>query len=354
MQIIKVGNFETNLQKKLGDGGFGAVFRAKDLSENPPVECAAKLVKLRSQQDVEAMEHEVDVLKAVAGHPSVISLRGYIEMQGSTVSKKDAWLFMELATGGELFDRLIDSGNLSEKATWPFAKGLVDGVLHCHSKGVIHRDVKLENIMLCAEDPCAVKLIDFGLAAITPVGPNGVPERELLYDAVGTKSYRAPEIAGASKHGYYGPPVDVWSMGIVIFSLVSGFFPLEEAKMSDWRYAKLAQDQSRGIGPCDSIYATYKRACPFTEAFRDLVDKMLTINPDKRLSLTELARHPWFDQAMRPKEPSFCYEEDAYNDPVVYRSANAFDDEEGGTFEPPMEAMRIARQPAMRGDVSDL
>lgn len=152
--------------------------------------------------------------------------------------------------------------------------------------------------------------------------------------------------------------------------------------MSDWRYAKLAQDQSRGIGPCDSIYATYKRACPFTEAFRDLVDKMLTINPDKRLSLTELARHPWFDQAMRPKEPSFCYEEDAYNDPVVYRhlaplsrthalnvpaphlsftrafltfrSANAFDDEEGGTFEPPMEAMRIARQPAMRGDVSDL
>merc|ERR1719261_793517 len=127
----------------------------------PPIAVAAKNLTLSSESDRETVQKEVDMLKLVAGHPSVITCHGFEEVAGPP---KTAWVFMELASGGELFDRLIDSGNLTERATWPYARALVDGVLYCHSKGVVHRDVKLENIMLCVEDPHAIKLIDFGLA----------------------------------------------------------------------------------------------------------------------------------------------------------------------------------------------
>ncbi|KAL3919030.1 MAG: hypothetical protein SGPRY_005781 [Prymnesium sp.] len=213
MQIARVGACEVNLQCKLGDGGFGKVYRAKDSSEDPPVECAAKLVKIISQSDLDAVKQEVQVLQAVAGHPSVIGLRDFVETKEASRNVRQAWLFMELATGGELFERLIDAGNLTERATWPYAKALLEGIAHCHSKGVIHRDVKLENIMLCAEDPNAIKLIDFGLATFTGLTPEGTPKDVLLYETVGTKSYRPPEVSNSARSGYLGPPVDVWSLG---------------------------------------------------------------------------------------------------------------------------------------------
>jgi len=340
---IKIGNFEANGGQQLGEGGFGAVFRAKEVVS--ATECAAKKIPLRSKQDEEVVKHEIHILRAVSGHPSIIGLLGehLVEQSG----RRYAWLFMELATGGELFDRLIDSGNLSEKACWPYAKALVDGVLHCHSVGVIHRDIKLENIMLCAEDPAAIKLIDFGLAAIMKKRPDGSPIMEKLFEAVGTKSYRAPEVIG--KSGYMGPPVDTWSMGIVLFSLASGFFPLEEAKQSDWRYAKLFQDQARGVGACDSIYAMYKRSCPFTTPLREMLDSMLTIDVSKRPSLEAIKE---CDYLQTPRGRSASTEGfDEYGEAVVYRSANGLDDDDDEPmepFDPPEQAMKISRQKAFR------
>lgn len=342
----RVEHFEVQLNRVIGKGGFGAVYRAKDHSEEPPVECAAKLLKLRSKKDITAAEHEVEVLRLVVGHASVIELRGYFQLDGSSAGKLDAWLFMEIATGGELFDRLVDSGNLTERATRPYAKALVQGVQHCHSKGVVHRDIKLENIMLCAEDPSALKLIDFGLAFIAD---EGQLHEQRLHEQVGTKSYRAPEICEAKQSGYLGPPVDVWCIGIVIFSLASGFFPLDEAKPTDWRFKRLQQDQAAGLSACVSIYSMYKRACPFTAPLREMLDAMLMIDPQRRISLTEVAAHAWFEP---PAAQPAAYEEDDYAAPVVFRSAGCFDDEdeeELPPFEPPSEAMPIVRQPAERG-----
>jgi len=254
---------------------------------------------------------------------------------------------MELATGGELFDRLMDSGNLSEKAMWPYAKGLIDGVLHCHARGVVHRDIKLENIMLSAEDPHTIKLIDFGLATHVGTTVEGQPVEKLLYDPVGTKSYRAPEVT--SRSGYLGPPVDVWSIGIVLFSLVSGFFPLEQAQPRDWRFARLQQDQSRGIGSCDSIYGMYKRACPFSTALRELLDGMLSISVAKRPSVEAIASHLWLAPPATTAT-SHTYEDDDYADPIVYRSCASMmdEDEEMAPFEPPADAMLPMRQKAER------
>ena len=106
----------------------------------------------------------------------------------------------------------------------------------------------------------------------------------LLCEKVGSKSYRAPEILASC--GYRAPPVDVWALGITVFSLVSGFFPLDEAKQSDWRFARMALEQARGVGPCESIYAMYGRQCPLSVELKELIDAMLAIDPARHCYLS--------------------------------------------------------------------
>lgn len=192
--------------------------------------------------------------------------------------------------------------------------------------------------MLCAEDPHAIKIIDFGLAVCL------ASDKTLLHEKVGSKSYRAPEIL-ASIDGYRGPPVDVWALGITVFSLVSGFFPLDEAKPSDWRFAKLAQDHANGIGPCDSIYAMYKRQCPFSAELKELLNSMLAIDPARRANMRQVSEHRWF--ASKAEEAQAAFTEDG--DEVLYRGAGGEDDT-APPFEMPEMAMPISRQRACMGD----
>merc|ERR1719326_1105278 len=104
--------------------------------------------------------------------------------------------------------------------------------------------------MLSAEDPNAVRIIDFGLAAKLKM-QNGAPVETILEDNAGTQAYRAPEVY--NRKGYSALKVDVWAMGIVLFSLCSGFFPVQEAKESvDWRFRKLKAAQEAGTGACDA------------------------------------------------------------------------------------------------------
>ena len=206
--------------------------------------------------------------------------------------RSSSWIFMELATGGDLFDKLA-GGVLTERAVAPYFKGMVEGLLHCLALGVVHRDIKLENVALCADDPHAVKLVDFGLAVcLPPTGAGGGFDESILYDKVGSKSYRAPEIL--LNDGYRAMAVDVWALGITVFSLVSGFFPLDEAKPSDWRFQRMAKDQGSGVCTCESIFSMYRRQCPLSAEMRELLDAMLAIDPARRLTMQQVAEHRWF------------------------------------------------------------
>jgi len=316
----------------LGEGGFGQVYRATD-TEGPkgPRECAAKVVDLKDRINKESFEEELKLLTVVEGHESII------ELYGKTVEKDRGWMFLEIASGGELFDRLIDSGSLSERAAWPYAKAICNGLQHCYDRGVIHRDLKLENIMLSAEDPNAVKLIDFGLAVVVKM-ENGKPVQTILDDNAGTQAYRAPEVY--SRKGYNALKVDVWAMGIVLFSLCSGFFPLQEAKEDDWRFKRLAKDQAKHVGACESIFKTYKRTCPFSPALKSLIDGMLTIDPTKRLSVDQMCNSEWLAKAPSTIEKS---------NGVVYRSAgDDMDDDMEDEFSVPDDAVPLVRQKANR------
>ena len=249
---------------------------------------------------------------------------------------------MEMATGGELFDRLIDSGNLTERAVAPYFKGMVEGLLHCLALGVVHRDIKLENVALCADDPHAVKLVDFGLAmCLPPKATGGGFDESILYDKVGSKSYRAPEIL--LNDGYRAMAVDVWALGITVFSLVAGFFPLDEARSSDWRFQLMANDQGSGVCTCESIFGMYRRPCPLSAELRELLDAMLAIDPARCLTMQQVAEHRWFSTEQAAMGAAFTDD----GDEVMYRGAN-FDDDVAPPFELPEQAMPICRQRAFR------
>jgi len=329
-----------NMTAKLGEGGFGVVYRGRDRGDKteniPERECAAKKVHFKDKEDKEIFLAELDILVKVQTHPCVIGIFG------KELIDNDGWVFMEMATGGELFDRLIDSGSLSERDAWPYAKGIAEAIAHCHAQGVVHRDLKLENVMLSGTDPNAVKVVDFGLAIVVPLQSDGSMVEDLIDDSAGTQAYKPPEVCAK---GAYSPlKIDTWAAGIVVFSLVSGFFPLQEAKTDDWRYKRLLKDQSAGVGACDSIYKTYKRECPFSPQVKGLLDAMLAIDVAKRLTMAGVRAHPWFD--CEPKPPPARK--------PVYRGVNEGDDpmdddEDDLHQKPPDDAVEISRQRATAG-----
>jgi len=203
--------------------------------------------------------------------------------------------------------------------------------------------------MLLAEDPLAIRLIDFGLAVQLRMSGGQPDPSDKRSDAAGTQAYRAPEMLGAE----YDPlKVDMWALGIVLFSLCAGFFPLREATSEDWRFKKLKQDQAGGAGACDSIFKMYKRTCPFTPVLKDFLDGLLKVDPAARLSTKACKEHEWL-----AKEPAGASPDDD-EDRVIYRSLGSADDEYDKA-PPPDGAPPIMRQKDakwkswVQGDASD-
>lgn len=343
MATVSIGQFEVNLKKKLGSGGFGTVYGAKELAGESP--CAAKQVRHTDYEFQKSVETEVRMLRAAGKHEFICCLLGHevLESHENAELAKSSFVFMEMASGGELFDRLIDSGTLSEKALLPYLFGIVEALGYLHSIGIVHRDVKLENVLLVAEDPRSLKLIDFGLAVQLEKDPEGHFIQKKFFCTPGSKSYRAPEIL--TRAGYLAPPVDVWAVGVVAFTLAAGFFPLDEARNSDWRFARLAKDTSAGMSPCDSIYSVYKRKCSFSPDLKEVIDGMLAIDPSKRLTMAEVRSRPLLNRVF---EAGGEFEDaDADGERVVYRSAGGLDDsDDESTFELPELAVPISRQRA--------
>uniref|UniRef100_A0A7N1A0Y9 non-specific serine/threonine protein kinase n=1 Tax=Kalanchoe fedtschenkoi TaxID=63787 RepID=A0A7N1A0Y9_KALFE len=138
-------------------------------------------------------------------------------------SKAKIYMVLEYVNGGELFDRIVSVGKFSELRGRRFFQQLIDGVSHCHDRGVFHQDLKLENLLI--DKKGNLKISDFGLSAL----PQHFRDDGLLHTTCGTPNYVAPEIL--SNRGYDGAPADVWSCGVILYVILTGLLPFNDRNL---------------------------------------------------------------------------------------------------------------------------
>ncbi|XP_042050077.1 calcium-dependent protein kinase 20-like [Salvia splendens] len=256
------------LGRKLGQGQFGTTFLCIEKGTNKEFACKtiAKR-KLTTPEDVEDVRREIQIMHHLAGHPNVISIVGAFE------DAVAVHVVMELCSGGELFDRIIQRGHYTERKAAELARIIVGVVQACHSLGVMHRDLKPENFLFVnQQEESPLKTIDFGLSAFFKPG-------ETFIDVVGSPYYVAPEVL--RKH--YGQECDVWSAGVIIYILLCGVPPF-------WDESEQGIFEQVLKGELDFVSEPWPS---ISESAKDLVRKMLVRDPKKRLTAHQVLCHPW-------------------------------------------------------------
>ena len=200
---------------------------------------------------------------------------------------------MELADGGDLFDKIQPDEGVGEVVAHFYFRQLISAVTYMHSMGIAHRDLKPENVLLSEKGD--LKLADFGLAALFKKGD----EKRLCYTICGSPPYIAPEVVHGRRSkrpdvldaGYAGNVADIWSCGVVLFVLLVGNTPWDEPRVSG--SVEYADYVKHGVNTPDDLW----QGLP--PSMLDLIVGMLTIDPTKRWSLQDIQAHPWFSKRSR-------------------------------------------------------
>ncbi|KAI3443344.1 hypothetical protein Pfo_000009 [Paulownia fortunei] len=257
-----------SLGRKLGQGQFGTTFLCVEKGTNKEFACKSIAKrKLTTQEDVEDVRREIQIMHHLAGHPNVISIVGAYE------DAVAVHVVMELCAGGELFDRIIQRGHYTERKAAELARLIVGVVEACHSLGVMHRDLKPENFLFVNEqEESPLKTIDFGLSVFFRPG-------ETFTDVVGSPYYVAPEVLRKN----YGPECDVWSAGVIIYILLSGVPPF-------WDETEQGIFEQVLKGELDFVSEPWPS---ISDSAKDLVKRMLVRDPKKRPTAHQVLCHPW-------------------------------------------------------------
>ncbi|CAM9334525.1 unnamed protein product [Chrysoparadoxa australica] len=257
------------LEDAIGSGGFATVWRGSP-ADDVNKKVAIKLIdrKVMALEQEKALTDEVRVLKAVQ-HPNIVAFEDFWE-------EPDLYcLVMELVDGGELFDRIVNKVRYGEDDARGCVRSLLKGIHYLHTQDVVHRDIKPENILLKGFDTdCDVKLADFGLAQF-------VTQDKLLQMRCGTPSYVAPEILCGTP---YGKPVDMWSLGVVTYILLSGYPPFNSSKQTQL-YSKIKRGQFKFQSPIWD---------PVSSEAKSFIKGLLTVPEKERMTAEDALIHPWF------------------------------------------------------------
>uniref|UniRef100_A0A5B6YL44 non-specific serine/threonine protein kinase n=1 Tax=Davidia involucrata TaxID=16924 RepID=A0A5B6YL44_DAVIN len=277
----KTGNLKEffSLGKKLGQGQFGTTFLCVEKATRRDYACKSIAKrKLLTDEDVEDVRREIQIMHHLAGHPNVISIKGAYE------DAVAVHVVMELCAGGELFDRIIQRGHYTERKAAELTRTIVGVVEACHSLGVMHRDLKPENFLFVDQkEEALLKTIDFGLSIFFKPG-------EKFNDVVGSPYYVAPEVLRKR----YGPEADVWSAGVILYILLSGVPPFWAETEQGIFEQVLHGDLDFSSDPWPSI----------SDSAKDLVRRMLVRDPKKRLTAHEVLCHPWVQvDGVAPDKP---------------------------------------------------
>ncbi|KAF6280490.1 calcium/calmodulin-dependent protein kinase type II subunit alpha isoform X4 [Diceros bicornis minor] len=259
---------EYQLFEELGKGAFSVVRRCVKVLAGQ--EYAAKIINTKklSARDHQKLEREARICRLLK-HPNIVRLHDSISEEGHH------YLIFDLVTGGELFEDIVAREYYSEADASHCIQQILEAVLHCHQMGVVHRDLKPENLLLASKlKGAAVKLADFGLA----IEVEG--EQQAWFGFAGTPGYLSPEVL---RKDPYGKPVDLWACGVILYILLVGYPPF-------WDEDQHRLYQQIKAGAYDFPSPEWDTVTP--EA-KDLINKMLTINPSKRITAAEALKHPW-------------------------------------------------------------
>eukprot|EP00117_Sycon_ciliatum_P002175 scpid75731/ scgid7518/ Calcium/calmodulin-dependent protein kinase type 1; CaM kinase I; CaM kinase I alpha len=254
-----------DLKEVLGTGAFSEVVRGKDRETG--VNYAIKCVDRKALKGKEgALENEVNVLKKVE-HPNIIKLIELYE------SKNHVYLVMEIVTGGELFDRIVDKGQYSELDASQLVRQVLGGVKYLHDLGVVHRDLKPENLLYWDKtEESKIMISDFGLSKMDDVS--------MMSTACGTPGYVAPEVLAQKPYNHM---VDMWSLGVICYILLCGYPPFYADNDS-----QLFTQIMRGDYEFDSPYWDN-----ISDSAKEYIRHMLTVDARKRCDCNEALAHPW-------------------------------------------------------------
>ncbi|KAL9244910.1 hypothetical protein vseg_018624 [Gypsophila vaccaria] len=256
------------LGRKLGQGQFGTTYLCTEMATG--IEYACKSIskrKLISKEDIEDVRREIQIMHHLAGHKNIVTIKGAYE------DPLYVHIVMELCSGGELFDRIIQRGHYSERKAAELIKVVAGVVETCHSLGVMHRDLKPENFLLVnKDDDFSLKAIDFGLSVFFKPG-------QVFKDVVGSPYYVAPEVL--LKH--YGPEADVWTAGVILYIFLSGVPPFWAETQQGIFDAVLKGQIDFDSDPWPLI----------SDSAKDLIRKMLCSHPSDRLTAHQVLCHPW-------------------------------------------------------------
>ncbi|XP_053423049.1 calcium/calmodulin-dependent protein kinase type IV isoform X2 [Nycticebus coucang] len=245
-------------------GATSIVYRCKQKRTQKPF----ALKVLKKTVDKKIVRTEIRVLLRLS-HPNIIKLKEIFE------TPTEISLVLELVTGGELFDRIVEKGYYSERDAADAVKQILEAVAYLHENGIVHRDLKPENLLYATPAPdAALKIADFGLSKI-------VEHQVLMKTVCGTPGYCAPEILRGCA---YGPEVDMWSVGIITYILLCGFEPFYDERGDQFMFRRILNCEYYFISPWwDEVSLNAK----------DLVRKLIVLDPKKRLTTFQALQHPW-------------------------------------------------------------
>ncbi|XP_004554780.1 MAP/microtubule affinity-regulating kinase 3a isoform X8 [Maylandia zebra] len=256
-----VGNYR--LLKTIGKGNFAKVKLARHMLTGREV--AIKIIDKTqlNPNSLQKLFREVRIMK-ILNHPNIVKLFEVIE------TERTLYLVMEYASGGEVFDYLVAHGRMKEKEARAKFRQIVSAVQYCHQKHIVHRDLKAENLLLDAD--MNIKIADFGFSNEFTLGNK-------LDTFCGSPPYAAPELFQGKK--YDGPEVDVWSLGVILYTLVSGSLPFDGQNLKELRERVL-----RG-----------KYRIPFymSTDCENLLKRFLVLNPAKRGTLEQIMKDRWIN-----------------------------------------------------------
>jgi len=259
------------IESKLGAGVFGEVFLAT--SESNGEEVALKRISKRNPKfDAQMVNREITAGEALK-HDGIVGYKSHFE------TLNNIYLVYELVKGHDLCTFMTDRNYepVGDREARSILKQLVRGLIFCHEQGIAHRDIKLDNILITPEGK--TKIIDFGLST------SKILSTDKCRDFVGSPEYAAPEIMGRKPYNPFKS--DVFSVGVVMYGLLFGEFPFSTAD----RWDKVAAGNHPAIRWADKV-PTFPGVV--SKDAKDLIEAMLEVNPEKRISMDQILSHKWF------------------------------------------------------------